>query len=643
MVVDGRDDYGIDAVAIGQANPQLWLIQTKWNRNGQASIGVADALKMIEGLEKLDHQDYSPLNAKLQALAPRIKGVLDQEDARITLLIGLMGVQSLSTDVTRRLDEACARFNGFGPMLDYEVCLAPEIWGIVQAGITPPKVDLTVKMQEWFRRAYPFDSYSGSVPVGEVADWLDEHGDRLFEGNIRKSLGITRVNQSVVETLQVEPSRFFYYNNGITILCRGIEATPFARTSPHGPISLKLTDASVVNGAQTVSAALEAMKRDPATLEAAFVTVKVIATGRGADDIANQITKATNTQNHVERRDYVALDPVQSNIRDDFALTLQKTYTIKRGEIEPPPEAGCSVVHAAIALACAHHNSELAVRAKRDPDLLWEEGPAGAYRLLFHPQPSALQIWRSVLLLRAVRTTLHECRAQWEGRAGSIAEHGEFLIAHLVFQELGRDGVDNPEFEWEDVLAQAPEATQNAVRRLVNAVDSHYGTTSFITSTLGNPERFSFLAQEILADGRAGKPVPALPDSYIPRAPRQRTRRPNTVSILVDAGRIKEGTPLEFRPIGGPERQAIQSWLEGDSRRTQATWVNHRTKPLLWAVDGQRYSPTGLVQRIWATAGWKNAPIAVQGTAQWFLPGEGSLVGLAEAILRAEEQQPEAN
>lgn len=472
LVVDGRDDYGIDAIAIGQASPHLWLIQTKWNRNWQASIGVADALKMVEGLEKLDHQDYGPLNAKLQALAPRIKGVLDQEDARITLLIGLMGVQSLSGDVARRLDEACARFNGFGPMLDYEVCLAPEVWNIVQAGITPPKFDLTVKMHEWFRRAYPFDSYSGSVPAGEVAGWLEEHGDRLFEGNIRKSLGITRVNQSVVETLQVDPSRFFYYNNGITVLCKSIEATPFARTSPDGPISLKLIDASVVNGAQTVSAALEAMKRNPETVGSAFVTVKVIATGSDPDDIATQITKATNTQNHVERRDYVALDPVQFNIRDDFALTLQKTYTIKRGEIEPPPEAGCSVVHAAIALACAHHNPELAVRAKRDPDLLWEEGPAGAYRLLFHPQPSALQIWRSVLLLRAVRTTLHESRTQWEGRAGSIAEHGEFLIAHLVFQELGREGVDNPDFEWDDVLGQVPEAAQNAVRRLVNAVDA---------------------------------------------------------------------------------------------------------------------------------------------------------------------------
>jgi hypothetical protein len=604
-------------------------------------MGVAEILKMIEGLEKLDHQDYTPLNPKLRALAGHVKTVLDQENARITLLIGLMGMVGLHNDVVRRLDETRERFNGFGPMLDYEVCLAPDIWQIVQAGITPPRVDLTVKMQEWFRRAEPFDSYSGSVPVGEVASWLEEHGDRLFEGNIRKSLGITRVNQSLVETLSAEPDRFFYFNNGITVLCESMEATPFARTSPHGPISLRLTGANVVNGAQTVSAALEAMTREPEAASTAYVTVKVIATGTRAEDLPNEITKANNTQNHVERRDYVALDPAQASIRDDFALSLQKIYTIKRGEIEPTPEAGCSVVHAAIALACAHHNSELATRAKRDPDLLWEEGPTGAYRLLFSPPPTALEIWRSVLLLRAVRAALHESQGEREGRAAAIAEHGDLLVAHIVFQQIGRDGIDNPDLDWEQVLTQVSDATREAVRRLVVGVDAAYGVTSFIGSTLGNPDRSRLLAQAVLADIRAGRPVPALPETYTPQVPKQRSRRPNTVAVLVDASRIKEGTLVLFRALGGAERRAIQAWLDQDPRRSQATWVNHRTRPLLASVDGKQYSPTGLVHRIWAAAGWEDAPVSVQGTAQWHVPGEGSLVELAESILRAEERPVE--
>jgi hypothetical protein len=60
---------------------------------------------------------------------------------------------------------------------------------------------ITVQMRRWLRRELPLDAYQGTVPVSVVNDWFAEHGDRLFEKNIRKSLGHTKVNQGVVETL----------------------------------------------------------------------------------------------------------------------------------------------------------------------------------------------------------------------------------------------------------------------------------------------------------------------------------------------------------------------------------------------------------------------------------------------------------
>ena len=32
-------------------------------------------------------------------------------------------------------------------------------------------------------------------------------------------------------------------------------------------------------------------------------------------------------------------------------------------------------------------------------------------------------------------------------------------------------------------------------------------------------------------------------------------------------------------------------WIAGNPQRAEATWVNSRSKPLLWAYDGERYSP----------------------------------------------------
>lgn len=637
MVVDGRDDGGVDAVAIGDSVPHVWLIQTKWSDKGSARFDTADVLKMIDGLRKIDQRSYSTFNPRLTRLARRATGVLDQRGAKVTLVIALMRTDPLSTEVTRYLDETIVDFNRFGDMLDYQICLAQDIWRVVRAEASEPTVELTVKMDRWFRVAEPFDSYSGRVAAGEVADWLHQHGDRLFTRNIRKALGLTKVNATLVETLVSEPNNFWYFNNGITILCDEFESIPFSRSSPHGPVTLELKGASVVNGAQTVAATLEAVTRQPEAAEQAYVGVRVIATGRESQALPNDITKANNTQNHVERRDYVALDPVQSDIREEFALSLQKTYVVKRGEMDPPPDSGCSVVHAAIALACAHTNPELAVRAKRDPDLLWEEGPAGAYRLLFRPAPPALRIWRSVELLRTIRECLHRSQAGRDGRAAAVAEHADLLSAHIVFQYAGLDAIDDDDSEWSKVLQNVPAIVDKTIDWLVYHVDLTYGRNSFIASTFSSPERCRDLAEQTIEKLRNGHEVPDLPAEYRAASKRRKPRRPNAVPVIVDAGRLKDGTPLQFRPGGEPERVALSAWLAAEPKRGRASWLNHRTKPLVWAADGKQYSPTGLVQQMWRLADWGSAPGAVQGTAEWYVVDEGSLVDIADAIRREEE------
>jgi hypothetical protein len=42
--------------------------------------------------------------------------------------------------------------------------------------------------------------------------------------------------------------------------------------------------------------------------------------------------------------------------------------------------------------------------------------------------------------------------------------------------------------------------------------------------------------------------------------------------------------------------------------------------------------PTGLITKIWNLSGWAEQPVTVQGTVQWYIPGEGSLADIAKAI-----------
>ena len=630
-VIDGRDDVGIDAVATDESAAHLWLVQSKWSDAGRASFGVAEALKFAEGLSHIDARRFSRFNVKFQGVADQVASVLSDPRSRITMVPALMRTDELAEEVVRRLADKQDEFNRLGTVLDHRIYLARDIWQIVRNDFADPPIGLTVKMVDWFPVTVPYEAFHGAVAVDEVARWYEEHGDRLFDRNIRKPLGITQVNQGLIDTLTSEAHNFWYFNNGITVLCQELEPSYFSR-GHRSPVELRLHGASIVNGAQTVHAIYAASRKDPDTLTSGYVGVRIISLKNCQPGFAGAVTTATNTQNRVERRDFVALDPVQAAIREDFTLSLQKAYVVKRGEPDPPPESGCSVVTAAIALACAHRNVSLAVRAKRATDLLWEEG---AYELLFSQQdpPSAYQIWRSVLILRTVDDRLHDTAKRRQARAEAIADRGNRLIAHMVFQCLDLDGIDDPDADWSTVLAQVPEAVERVTTWLVYHLDGEFGSNSYVASTLANVDRCRTLVDRVLSDVRRDAPPPELPAEYRTARKVPKQRRPNAVPTLIDAGRLADGTAVTYQATTQHEREAMAEWLAEDPSRGTATWINQRTRPLLWAADGKRYSPSGLVQRMWQLAGWAKAPVAAQGPSRWHVAGEGSLWELALATL----------
>ena len=370
------------------------------------------------------------------------------------------------------------------------------------------------------------------------------------------------------------------------------------------------------------------MQKDSEMASQGYVGVKIITTENCPDDFSVNVTRNTNTQNRVERRDFVALDPVQENIREDFALTLGKVYSFKRGDMVPSPEAGCSIVEAAIALACTYRSPELVARVKQNVDLLWESGPTGAYWLLFSKVPSACRIWRSVLIVRAIRERLHDRCDDLEGRARVITEQGDLLINNIIFQQLDSAVIDDPDYDWETILGSISEATADgALDWLVYHLDNEYGSTSYIGSTFANVERCRLLATKVATSLKGSSPIPGLPSEYRSAPPAPRARQPNAVPTLVNADVIPDGTILTYRPLAKTEQEALAEWLSADPRRGQASWINNRSKPLLWSYDGRRYSPSGLVSVMWEQAGWEGRHRAAAGPARWHIAGGESLWG----------------
>lgn len=641
-VIDGGADQGIDAIAIVQDPAHVFLIQAKWSSKGTARAKTEAVHKLLAGLRLIDSEEFAQFNPRGQKLAQEAKALMGQGAVSVTQVIVLMGADPVSTEVEQALLNGESEFNRHGDLLGHRVILASEVWAKVRDDIAAKPVDMAADLFPWFGVSSPYESYQGVVTAEQVSAWMRDHGADLFNLNIRNPLGLTPINNDLVGTLTQEPAHFWYFNNGITILCDSVQKTQQSMLAPEQhPLSLQIRGASVVNGAQTVRSIADAMAKERSDAGFAKIGVRIIVTG-GAEDFAKRTTQATNRQNRIEPRDFIALDPVQAALMEEIKAELGLDYSVRRGELEPPAESGCSVVEAACALACAHPHSQYAARIAGSLDVLWERGAQGVYDVLFRPQPSAYQLWNAVLVLRAVRRNLHDMRARFEGRGAAVVEHGTFLIAHLVFRELGSEGMDEGDsaLAWsEGAVARVPEVLARVVPALVTAIDGLYGERSQIRYLCADTQRCKELTTEVrdrLSDGTE----PAIAEKYQRQKKQRKQRRPNAVHVIIDRRALDDGAALTLHTYIVPEQDALKDWLAQDERRSRATWANHRTRPILWAADGEQYSPSGLISQMWELAGWEGRPVSNQGTTRWATADGDTLAELAWRLL-GELEEPD--
>lgn len=644
-VIDGMADQGIDAIAVvREPQPHVYVVQAKWHKNGRAHDGPEAVQKMAAGLRLIDRERFTPFNPRGQQLAEEANELITSGPVKVTQVYALMRPDAVGDGFMSAIADVEYEFNYHGPRLDHRILLTPELWESAREDLKSAPIEIQAELFPWFSIGAPYESFQGIVRAQQVADWY-EHGPDLFNLNIRNPLGRTAINNELVSTLEHEPANFWYFNNGVTILCDSVDRNTRAMVAPHDvPVDLTLHGASVVNGAQTVKAVAEAVRADP-TAGSAKVGVRIIVTG-AAGEFARRTTHSTNRQNRVESRDFVALDPVQGAIADEMRADLDLEYRVRRSEEEPQGDAGCSVVEAAVALVCLQPDVQYVARIAASREPLWDQTSTGIYPVIFTPRPSVDRLWRAVQVVRAVRTALRELRSRYEGRGAALVDHGTYLLAHLTFRSIDLDLIDEPgpTEEWLGPVAeQVPGLVGELVPRVVGVIDDLYGERSMIRAVCGDVERCREVVERVLSGASEGSP--AVADRYRRTRRQKRPRRPNTVAVLLDNDVLPEGEPLVLVPGSSTEVAAISTWLAEDERRTRATWVSDRAKPILWAADGVQYSPSGLVMHMWKLAPWEGHPVATQGTGRWAVETGDTLADLAQrtlADLEATDEAPES-
>lgn len=153
----------------------------------------------------------------------------------------------------------------------------------------------------------------------------------LFDKNIREYLGITgkrgKTNKEIRATLldDTERNRFFYYNNGITIIC-----DDFYKNKNNNKWFLNLSQPQIVNGCQTVNTiynTIEELLENESEGEIVKVfkncsiLVKIFKVNKRNDSekiIYENIVKYTNTQTAISAKDFASKDNYFINLQENF-------------------------------------------------------------------------------------------------------------------------------------------------------------------------------------------------------------------------------------------------------------------------------------------------------------------------------------
>ncbi len=366
---------------------------------------------------------FGPKMQKLRAVVTEILG-----DSRVTfkLVVAYTGQQPLSHDAQHPLDEKVAALNDPTELVSLQVLRQEELHKIVAKQALGETVNLQIMLKQFGTVREPFTAYYGQVDLKDIAIW-GKYGPHLYAKNIRGFKGSTDVNDGIMNTIRTNPQNFWYFNNGITVVATKVTAQPLGSGTQDSRV-FECEGASVVNGAQTVGSIVAAVSSGANGMHTAQVLVRLISLENCPEAFGTELTKAANTQNRIESKDFVAQDPQQARLQTDLYLENSKRYVYRSGDTPPTPDEGCTFEEAAVALACAQSDISHCVQAKREVGKLWEDITKAPYTILFNAGTNAPAMWRAVEIMRAVEAELKAFQSTAEGKPKLIATHAIALF-----------------------------------------------------------------------------------------------------------------------------------------------------------------------------------------------------------------------
>lgn len=433
--ITGRaSDKNSDAVYIDNDNRLCFVIQGKYHQTSEPNVSRSDILTFVDMGKCLvsDKKNFESLlnnaNSTVTESFKKVRNLVLKNNYTVVLIFVTTGKISNTNieDAETRLDnydnirfENYSRSDLMKLMQDYIEGAAPPV----------PVISLPVQGSEVFTRDDTntgISSWLFTMAGKDISKIFNNVGIRLFARNIRGYLGANKeVNKMIKYTIDKEPQYFWYYNNGITIVCDD------ARQIKKGSSNIiKVSNAQIINGQQTTRT-LALVERNNAE-----VLIKLIVLSRNSDDgknqfkhIVSEIVSATNWQNSISQADLKSNDAEQVRIEREFKkhdyFYIRKEMTKSEASKYGADKCSFRIKKAVLARAIAAVRLD-PYEIRLGKDNLFEDS---VYGKIFDGR-NALEYITIYWLFKLV---------DYWGRTNDKYSYAKWLVLNLLWDEIGND------------------------------------------------------------------------------------------------------------------------------------------------------------------------------------------------------------
>lgn len=332
-VTDGAEDRGIDAVYLDErfGRRVIHLFQFKChskfsgsNRNfPSAEIDkllsfIVDCFGQVEGF-------LDTCNALLRQKVLDIWDFVNAGACQVEVHLCSNG-ERLVPDQKARFEASLAKFKFFH-LNESDLDTLSDTLSHRSAAVR--EVDLRIVEEQVYERTdgnvrAVIGTVRGDEFIAALTDPIkpSQLDPDLFEENVRVYLGEQNdINRRIFDTaVSNEAGMFWYFNNGITIVCERFSYQPGFKNAP-----LRLLNPQVVNGGQTSHALFQASMASFDSLQRVRLLVRIIETQDRS--LYAKVAEATNSQTPIRSRDLRSNDPVLVRLE---ASLLQHEWHLDR-------------------------------------------------------------------------------------------------------------------------------------------------------------------------------------------------------------------------------------------------------------------------------------------------------------------------